>query len=64
MVKKKKLPQGPRMIDVSGKPPTLREAVARGEVKLKGETLRMIRDGLLPKGDVLATARVAGIMAA
>jgi len=64
MAKSKKGPQGPRMIDVSSKPPTLREAVARGEVKLKKETLQMIRDGLLPKGDVLATARVAGIMAA
>lgn len=52
------------MIDVSSKSQAFRKAVARGEVRLKGETIRMIRDGLLPKGDVLATARVAGILAA
>jgi len=53
-----------RMVDVSGKPTTLREAVARGFVLMKKETLRLISDGKIPKGDVLATARLAGIMAA
>jgi cyclic pyranopterin phosphate synthase len=53
-----------RMVDVGHKPDTEREAVARGEVRMRPETLRLIREGNLPKGDVLATARVAGIMAA
>ncbi len=53
-----------RMVDVGHKPDTEREAVARGEVRMHPETLRLIREGNLPKGDVLATARVAGIMAA
>ncbi|HEY64364.1 MAG TPA: cyclic pyranopterin monophosphate synthase MoaC [Caldilineae bacterium] len=53
-----------RMVDVGHKPDTEREAVARGEVRLHPETLHLIREGDLPKGDVLATARVAGIMAA
>jgi cyclic pyranopterin phosphate synthase len=53
-----------RMVDVTGKPPTLREATAKGSVGLKRETLRLIADGKIAKGDVLATARIAGIMAA
>ncbi len=53
-----------RMVDVSGKPETLREAVAAGKVVMKPETLALIQSGGLPKGDVLATARLAGIMAA
>lgn len=53
-----------RMVDVSAKSPTLREAVARGSITMKGETLRMITDGKIAKGDVLSTARIAGIMAA
>ncbi|NOZ27739.1 MAG: cyclic pyranopterin monophosphate synthase MoaC [Chloroflexi bacterium] len=53
-----------RMVDVGGKPETEREAIARGEVRMRPETLRLIREGDLPKGDVLATARIAGIMAA
>lgn len=53
-----------RMVDVSGKPPTAREAVARGSVSMKEETMRLIRDNLIAKGDVLAVARIAGIMAA
>jgi cyclic pyranopterin monophosphate synthase len=53
-----------RMVDVSGKPPTLREAKAHGFVSMKKETLRLIAVGKIPKGDVLATARIAGIMAA
>jgi cyclic pyranopterin phosphate synthase len=53
-----------RMVDVSGKPVTLREAVARGSVCMERETIRLISEGRAPKGDVLATARLAGIMAA
>jgi cyclic pyranopterin monophosphate synthase len=53
-----------RMVDVTRKPDTLREAVARGSVFLSARTLSAIARGSLPKGDVLATARVAGIMAA
>ncbi len=53
-----------RMVDVSLKALTEREAVAKGLVVMKTETLSMIKDGKIPKGDVLATAQVAGIMAA
>lgn len=53
-----------RMVDVGGKPDTERLAVAGGEVAMKPETLRLIRDGLIKKGDVLTVARLAGIMAA
>ncbi len=53
-----------RMVDVSTKATTVREAVAAGEVWMKPETLALIQSGGLPKGDVLAVARVAGIMAA
>jgi cyclic pyranopterin phosphate synthase len=53
-----------RMMDISGKPVTSRMAVAVGKVLMQAETLRLLRDGKLPKGDVLAAARVAGIMAA
>ena len=52
------------MVDVGGKPDTEREAVAGGEVRMKPETLRLLRQGNLPKGDVLGAARLAGIMAA
>lgn len=52
------------MVDVSGKPDTRREAVARGRVAMEPETLALILSGGVPKGDVLATARIAGIMAA
>ena len=52
------------MVDISEKADTAREATARGTVRLKPETLRMIIDTSIPKGDVLAVARVAGIMAA
>ena len=52
------------MVDVSAKPVTAREAVARGEVTMRPETLARIAAGTLPKGDVLAVARLAGIMAA
>lgn len=53
-----------RMVDVGGKPNTVREAVAWGEVAMSSETLALIRAGQVPKGDVLALARVAGIMGA
>ena len=53
-----------RMVDVSEKPETLREAVASGVVLMKAETARLILDRRVPKGDVIAAARIAGIMAA
>jgi cyclic pyranopterin phosphate synthase len=53
-----------RMVDVSGKPETPREAVAAGEVHMRAATLALIREGRMAKGDVLAVAQVAGIMAA
>lgn len=53
-----------RMVDVSGKEITLREAVAVGKITMKKDTLDMIIDGTMPKGDVLSTARIAGIMGA
>jgi cyclic pyranopterin phosphate synthase len=53
-----------RMVDIGAKDETHREAVARGMVLMQPETLRLIAVGGLPKGDVLAVARVAGIMAA
>jgi cyclic pyranopterin phosphate synthase len=52
------------MVDVGHKPDTERVAVARGEVRMRPETLLLIAEGGVPKGDVLAVARVAGIMAA
>jgi cyclic pyranopterin phosphate synthase len=52
------------MVDVSGKPVTARTAVAQGEVRMLPSTLAAIRGGHTPKGDVLAAARIAGIMAA
>jgi cyclic pyranopterin phosphate synthase len=52
------------MVDVSGKDETVREAVARASVVMKAETLRMIKEGQIKKGDVLAVAQVAGIAAA
>ncbi len=53
-----------RMVDVGAKPETERVAVARGEITMRPETLRLITAGALAKGDVLAVAQVAGIMAA
>lgn len=53
-----------RMVDVGAKAETEREAVATARVRLQAKTLRLLREGNLPKGDVLSTARVAGIMAA
>src|SRR3982751_5501144 len=51
-----------RMVDVGSKPLSRRRAVARGEVRMSAETARRLRE--LPKGDALATAQLAGIMAA
>jgi len=53
-----------RMVDISDKDETKREAVARGVITMRPETLRLIQQGSLPKGDVLAAARLAGVMAA
>ena len=53
-----------RMIDVTQKKETERQAVARGKVQMKPATLDLIRKGKLEKGDVLAAARTAGILAA
>lgn len=52
------------MVDVGDKAETIRVAVAEGFVKMKPETLALIRDGNAKKGDVIGTARLAGIMAA
>ena len=53
-----------RMVDISGKPITERMARARGVIRMKAETLEAIRKGATRKGDVIAVARIAGIMAA
>ena len=53
-----------RMVDIGGKPDTLRTARAEGSISMTVETLRVIAAGTLKKGDVLAAARIAGIMAA
>jgi cyclic pyranopterin monophosphate synthase len=53
-----------RMVDVGEKPDTERLAVAGGAVLMQPDTLRLIREGALKKGDVLTVARIAGIMAA
>ena len=53
-----------QMVDVGDKPDTQREAVARGRVVMRPETLALIRDNAFDKGDVLGVARIAGIMGA
>lgn len=53
-----------KMVDISEKPVTQREAIARGSVHMKAETLKMIQDQKVPKGDVLCVSRIAAIMAA
>ena len=53
-----------RMVDISDKPVTHRMAKARGVIRMKPETLEAIRQGATRKGDVIAVARIAGIMAA
>jgi cyclic pyranopterin phosphate synthase len=54
----------PRMVDITGKPDTVREAVARGTVTMKPSTLERLKTGSMTKGDVLAVAQLAGVMAA
>jgi len=53
-----------RMVDVGAKAATVREAVARGKIFMNEETLRLLKKNLLPKGNALETARLAGILAA
>jgi cyclic pyranopterin phosphate synthase len=53
-----------QMVDVSAKSPTVREAIATGKVRMSLNTFNAIEQGNTPKGDVLATAKLAGIMAA
>ncbi len=53
-----------RMVDVSAKPVLLREAIAIGEIRLQPATLKLIESNAIAKGNVLATARLAGILAA
>ena len=52
------------MVDISEKPDVFREATARGEIQLSRETLRLIKENRVEKGDVLSVAKVAGILAA
>jgi cyclic pyranopterin phosphate synthase len=52
------------MVDVTAKPEVYREATAKGTIKLKSETLRLIREGKIEKGDPFEVAKVAGILAA
>src|ERR1041385_2034971 len=52
------------MVDVSAKPVQAREAIARGEIRLQKTTLRLIQSNAITKGNVLAAARLAGILAA
>ena len=52
------------MVDISEKPEAFREATAAGIIKLKPETIRLIREGKIAKGDPLYTAKIAGILAA
>ncbi len=56
--------QGPKMVDVTPKPDTVREATAEGCVQMSAQTVRLITSGAVKKGSVLETARLAGIMAA
>ena len=52
------------MVDISGKPETFREATATGTIRLKAETVKLIKEGKIAKGDPIHTAKVAGILAA
>jgi cyclic pyranopterin monophosphate synthase len=52
------------MVDVSAKPPQRREAAARGEIRLRPETLKLIESNQVAKGNVLAVARIAAVLAA
>ncbi len=53
-----------KMVDVSGKPETQRTATASADVYMEPETIKLIKEGMVSKGDVLGVARIAGIMAA
>ncbi len=53
-----------RMVDVTAKVPTVRAATAAGSVRMSPEVVALLREGSMPKGDVLAVARIAGIQAA
>lgn len=53
-----------RMVDVTAKTPTIRAATAAGSVRMSPEVVALLREGSMPKGDVLAVARIAGIQAA
>jgi cyclic pyranopterin phosphate synthase len=53
-----------RMVDIGGKAETARKAVASGRIRMSAEALKAVREGSGPKGDVLAAARIAGIMGA
>jgi len=57
-------PRGAKMVDVTAKPDTERHAVASGRVRMRAETLALIREDRVAKGGVVETARLAGIMAA
>lgn len=52
------------MVDVSGKPEIYREATAQGAIKLKPETIELIKSGKIAKGDPICTAKIAGVLAA
>ena len=52
------------MVDISAKAATIREAIAEGRITMSADALSAIKEGVVKKGDVLATARIAGIMAA
>jgi len=51
------------MVDITGKPPVYREAVAKGRIRLKPSTIRLIKEGRVEKGDVGSVARIAAILA-
>ena len=53
----------PRMVDITGKSETYRQATARGMVRMKAATFQLIKQGKMAKGDVLSVAQIAGIMA-
>ncbi len=53
-----------RMVDVSEKPPSHREAIARGSIRISKEAMKLVREGRSKKGNVVETARLAGILAA
>ena len=52
------------MVNIAEKPATVRTAIAKGEVRMRPETLALIQDGAIKKGDVLTVAEIAGVMAA